>query len=159
MIATKQNERWFSPPLLILPALYVIVVFLTAIFSERTEGGAFYRIIPLNPIAGAFMMRYDNPTIIVGIFLVTGTPWWYLVGRIRQASIKRRVSRVTLGLGSILALATSWVATSMTLDLLKQDIRQGFMLSPVIVQYSLVGLLCFEAFVSAVSAARATLRP
>ena len=59
----------------------------------------------------------------------------------------------------VMALATSWVATSMTLDLLKQDIRQGFMLSPVIVQYSLVGLLCFEAFFSAVSAARATLRP
>jgi len=152
MDTTDISERWFTPPLIILPMLYFAVVVLTAILSLGTPGGAFYRIIGIDPFVGAFMMVYDNAALIVGAFLVSGLPWWYFVGRIGWESRKRRIGRWSSGLGVCLTLFTCSVSTAVSLSVLKQDRREGALTVAVIAQYSLLALLCFEAFVSTIYA-------
>ena len=156
MNATRNGGRWFSPPLTILPSIYVVVIVLTAMLSVDTPGGTFYRIVGINPVAGVSMMVCHNVPIIVGIFLVSGTPWWYLVGRIGWESRKRKISRLSLGLGAVLTLFTGWVATSVTADILKQDIHGGFVTGPVILQYMFVAFLCVGALLSTICAVIAT---
>jgi hypothetical protein len=97
-------------------------------------------------------MVYDNAAIIVGAFLVVGTPWWYFVGRIGWSARKRRSGLLTPAVGALIALFTCFVASSMTLGVFKQDIRDGAVRGMVIVQYSLVALLCFGALASGVFA-------
>jgi hypothetical protein len=72
--ATGNDEQWFAPPVAALPVLYFIVVVRTAIISRGMPGGAFHRIIGVNPVLGAFMMAYDNSAVIVGAFFVSGLP-------------------------------------------------------------------------------------
>jgi len=147
MNATENGGRWFALPLVVLPLLYVVVVVLTAIVSLWMPGGAFYRIIGINPVLGAFMMVNDNAAVIVGGFLVSGLPWWYLVGRIGWESRNGRISRWSSGLGALLTIYTCVLSTAVSIGVLKNDRREGAMNDAAIVQYSLVALLCFGALV------------
>lgn len=158
MTRIKDYGRWFSLPLLILPATYVLLILLTVLLSLRTYGGAFYRIIGVNPVAGGLMMIYDNAVVIIEIFLISGTPWWYFIGRIGWDSKKRRIGRLSSSLGAILALFSCWAGTSMTTEVLKRDIRDGILSGVVILQYSIVGILCLGAFISAIYSAIAALK-
>jgi hypothetical protein len=144
-------------PLLILPAIYVVDIFLTAVISAGTPGGAYYRIVGIGPVAGAVGMVYDSTAVIVIAFLLSGTPWWYLIGWIGWNSRKRRTSRGSSGLGAIIALFTCFVSTSITLGNLKQDIHDKLLTSGVIFQYSLAVLLIFGALISTFYAIMATL--
>ena len=138
-----QNRRWSRPAFLIMPAIYVGTIAVTYTLSIGTPGGAYYRIFGLDPLAAIFGMVYDNAAIIIGVFLLTGTPWWYFVGRLTLAG-KRRV------FGGLLALFTFLIVISATLDPLKQDLHNGVLSSAVMFQYSLTALLCLGALTSAV---------
>lgn len=156
METSKDNKRWLSPAAVIVPFIYVGTVVLTCSLSARTPGGAYYRIWGIDPLAAMFGMVYDNVAVIVGVFLVSGTPWWYLVGRIGWGDRKRRLS-AGVG-GALFALFTCFVTASITLGVLKQDIHAGLLTDMVIFQYSLVALLCFGALVSTLCAVVAALR-
>jgi hypothetical protein len=152
MPISKDDERWLSRPLLILPSIYVIAILLTAALSVRMPGGAYYRIIGIDPVAGMFGMVYDSDAILVGAFLIFGTPWWYLMGRIALNSKNRKFSSWGSGAAAVLAFFTCFVATSMSTDVLKQDIREGPLTAMAILQYSLVAFLCFGSLVSTIYA-------
>jgi hypothetical protein len=81
-VNTARSDERFSPSSLILPGIYVGTILLTTVISIGTPGGAYYRIFGTCPLVASLGMVYDNAAIIVGAFLVVGTPWWYLVGRI-----------------------------------------------------------------------------
>jgi hypothetical protein len=104
-------------------------------------------------------MVVDNDVVIVAVFLLLGTPWWYLVGRIGWDGYERRRSLVRSMVGAVIALFTCFVSTGMTLDPLKQDINDGALRSGAFSQYLLVALLCVGALVSVFLALASALSP
>lgn len=142
------NQGLFSNPCLILPGIYVIAIFLTTALSASTPGGAYYRILSLCPPVAGLGMVFDNDLMIVTAFLLLGTPWWYLVGRIGWDSYQHRRSLISPVVGALIGLFTCLVSTGMTLDPLKQDIHDGALNSGAVSQYLLVALLCIGALLS-----------
>ena len=65
---------------------------------------------------------------------------------------KRMSGLLSLAVGALIALFTCFVASSMTLGVFKQDIRDSGVRGMAIVQYLLVALLCFGALASGVFA-------
>lgn len=153
------DKGLFRNQYLILPGVYVIAVFLTTALSVRTPGGAYYRILSLCPPVASLGMVVDNDLVIVTAFLLLGTPWWYLVGRIGWDGHERRRSFVRPVVGAVIALFTCFVSTGMALDPLKQDIHDGVLKSGAVSQYLLVALLCIGALLSVFLAFAATVRP
>src|SRR5580693_3961707 len=103
-----------SVPPCILPGLYVSLVLTTFATSISDGGQSFYRLIGVNPVAGLCMMFFDNAPVIFTLFLVSGTPWWYLVGKIGWDSRTRRASRLNSGIGAVFTLSTGWIAAAVT---------------------------------------------
>lgn len=152
------NER-FGPPSLILPGIYVGTILLTTVISIGMPGGAYYRIFGTCPLVASLGMVNDKTAIIVGAFLIVGTPWWYLVGRIGWSARKRMSGLLSPAVGALIALFTCFVASSMTLGVFKQDIRDGGVRGIAIVQYLLVALLCCGALASGVFALVSAVSP
>lgn len=153
------DKSLFRNQYLILPGVYVIAVFLTTALSARTPRGAYYRILSLCPPVTSLGMMVDNDLVIVTAFLLLGTPWWYLVGRIGWDGHERRHSFVSPAVGAVIALFTCFVSTGMTLDPLKQDIHDGALKSGAVSQYLLVALLCIGALSSVLLALAAAVSP
>jgi hypothetical protein len=153
------DKGLFRNQYLILPAIYVIAVFLTIALSASTPGGAYYRILSLCPPVASLGMVVENDGVIVAAFLLLGTPWWYLVGRIGWDGHERRRSFVSPVVGALIALFTCFVSTGMTIDPLKQDIHYGALRSGAVSQYLLVALLCVGALLSVFLALAAALSP
>jgi hypothetical protein len=150
--SAKSRVRWVTPRLIALPVLYLLVLMLTAALSPFKPGGTFYRIIGVDPLGGAFMIVSDNAAVIIAVFAITGTPWWYVVGWVGWEPNGSGVSRLRSGLGAALALFTCWVSASMTVDVIRGDGRDRALTGVVILQYSLVALLCLGALASTISA-------
>jgi hypothetical protein len=55
------KTQWLTPSLMALPGLYSLVVILTAVLSPYRPGGTYYRIIGIDPLAGAFMVVLTMP--------------------------------------------------------------------------------------------------
>jgi hypothetical protein len=155
----SMDKGLFRNQHLILPAIYVIAVFLTTALSASTPGGAYYRILSLCPPVASLGMVVENDGVIVAAFLLLGTPWWYLVGRIGWDGHERRRSFVSPVVGALIALFTCFVSTGMTIDPLKQDIHDGSLRSGAVSQYLLVALLCVGALLSVFLALAAALSP
>jgi len=152
------DKGFFRNQYLVLPGVYVIAVFLTMALSVRTPGGAYYRILSLCPPVASLGMVVDNDLVMVSAFLLLGTPWWYLVGRIGWDGRERKRSFVSPVVGALIALFTCFVSTGMALDPLKQDIHDGVLKSGAVLQYLLVALLCIGALLSVFLAIAATVR-
>jgi hypothetical protein len=115
------NKDLFRIQYLLVPGIYIVAVFFTTALSLNTPGGAYYRIWSLCPPVGilGMAMAIDDDVAIVAAFLLLGTPWWYLVGRIGWDAHKRRRSFLRPAVGAMVALFTCFVSTTMTLDPLK----------------------------------------
>ena len=101
-------------------------------------------------------MVFDNAAVIVGTFLVAGTPWWYLVGRVGWDSYEHRRGLVgSLG-GGAFALLTCLVSGGMTHDTFVHDGDGGPLGIGAIAQYWLVSVLCLGSLVSVLLALRAS---
>ena len=153
------NKDLFRSQYLILPGIYVIAVFLTTVLSASTPGGAYYRILSLCPPVASLGMVVDNDAVLVAAFLLVGTPWWYLVGRIGWDGHERRRSFLSPAVGALIALFTCVVSVGMTLDPLKQDIHDGALRAGAVSQYLLVATLCIGALVSVFLALVAVVSP
>jgi hypothetical protein len=138
------------PSLIILPAVYVAAVALAQVLSMSTPGGAYYRLLPVNPFAAAAMMVVENDSAILAVLLVSGIPAWYLIGRIGWEGRTGRRSRVTLGLEALLSLLASLVCITLAVSVLRQDLSGGHLSAWAVIQYWLDGILCFGAILSTV---------
>ena len=150
------RSPWVRLPVTLLPAIFVALVILTVVFSINYPGGAYYRIFGAAPIAAMFGMVYDNQAIVVAAFLITGVPWWYLIGWIGGARTEAKIGKGGLLLGAALAAFTSWSIISLTPSAIRQDARERHLLLAATVQYSLLAALCLGAIVSAVTALAST---
>ena len=150
---------WRTPPLLILPAIYIATILLSALLSPATPGAAYYRVIPVCPVAGVVGMAFDSEALMFIVFLLAGTPWWYFIGRIGWRNYMRQRGAQHPLVGAGIALFTSFIATAMSLDVFKRDFNDGLVDGMVFVQYFLVALLCLGALVSTLSALAAALGP
>ncbi len=150
---------WRTPPLLILPAIYIATILLSAFLSPATPGAAYYRVIPVCPVAGVFGMAFDSDAWMFAVFLLLGTPWWYFIGRIAWRNYTRQRGVQHPLVGSAIALFTSFIATAMSLDVFKRDFNDGLVDGMVFVQYFLIALLCLGALVSTLSALAAAFDP
>jgi hypothetical protein len=158
MIHLKPHDQRRGVLAPVLPTTYVLLVLLTAALSPRTDGLAYDRIVGADPIGMAFMMTFNSPIAILLGFLITGTPWWYFIGRMCSDSRKGRIGRVTSVLGFILASGTFWTVAKLTADALTHDIHHQIRSMSLILQYSLVAILCMGALVSALFLFRAIFR-
>ena len=154
-VRTLNKNEWYSPRYLILPGIYVVVVALTAALSPGTPGGAYYRIIGLCPPAISVGMVFENAAVIVGTFLLLGTPWWYMVGRIGWDSNERRRGFLTSLGGAAIALLTCVVSSGITRDVLRHE--RPFT-TAMIAQYWLVASICLSSLVSTLFALGAAFR-
>jgi hypothetical protein len=150
-ITTRAKPR-IEPLLLLLPSLYAASVLLTFALSLDTPGGAYYRIIAVNPLAALFMWRVENDIALTAVFLVIGVPWWYLVGRIGLEGMNRSCSRFRLGAGALFCALVLLLGSSLTIDVLRQDARDSFVTGAVILQYALIAALCVGAGISTLCA-------
>ena len=153
MRTTTRPKPVIEPWLLLLPGLYAATVLLTFALSLRTPGGAYYRIIAINPLAALFMWRVQTDVPLTAVFLVTGVPGWYLVGRIGSQGIRRSASRLRLGVGALFCVLLLLLGSSVTLGILNQDARDNYLTHGVILQYALVAALLVGAAISAGCAA------
>jgi hypothetical protein len=150
------RNEWYSPRYLILPGIYVVIIVLTTALSPGTPGGAYYRVIGLCPPAMSVGMVVDNAAVLVGAFLLFGTPWWYMVGRIGWDSHERRRSFLTSLGGAAIALFTCFVSSGMTREVFRRD---GHFTTATIAQYWLAALLCLGSLISMLFALRAAISP
>jgi hypothetical protein len=152
MVSNKHRRPSVSLPVVALPALFVVLVILTAMFSINYPGGTYYRIFGTAPIAAAFGMVYDNQAIIIAVMLITGVPWWYLIGWIGGTRSQAKIGKGGLLLGAALAAFTCWTTVSLTASAIRQDAREGHLLLAAKVQYLLLTALCLGAIVCAINA-------
>ena len=148
----------FAPPLVVLPAIHVILVALTMVLSRDTPGGAYYRIFGVDPLSAMPMMVYDGTLAVIVFILVFGTAWWYFIGRIGWESSQARMSRFGAGLGALLTLFFGVVGVALSMGIVNEDKNDGALSAGAILQYFLVGFLCLGAFVSASCSAKHALR-
>ena len=153
---TARGIRWSSTRYLILPGIYVATIVLTAALSANTPGGAYYRIFGICPPVASLGMVFDNAVVLVGAFLLVGTPWWYLVGRIGWDSYDRRHGVLASLGGAAIALFTCFVSSGMSRDVFRHD---GPFTTAMIAQYWLVALLCLGSLISMLFALGAAFRP
>jgi hypothetical protein len=152
MVSNKHRRPWVRLPVTLLPAIFVALVILTVVLSINHPGGTYYRIFGAAPIAAMFGMVYDNQAIIVATFLITGVPWWYLIGWIGGTSTRAKIGKGGLLLGAALAAFTCWTTVSLTASAIRQDAREGHLLLAAKVQYLLLTALCLGAIVCAINA-------
>ena len=153
-VDTKRHN-WFSARYLILPGIYVATIAVTAVISVATPVGAYYRIIGICPPAASVGMVFDNLGVLVGTFLLLGTPWWYLVGRIGWDGYEHRRSFVGSVGGAAIALLTCFISGVMTYGTFIHDGNGGTFRVGIIAQYWLVGLLCLGSLASMLCALQA----
>ena len=153
MRPTERTNPGIEPWLLLLPGLYAATVLLTFALSLTTPGGAYYRIIVINPLAAGFIWGVESDVGLTAVFLVTGVPLWYLVGRIGSQGIRRSASRLRLGVGALFCVSPLLLGGPETLDILSQDARDNFVTHAVVLQYVLVAALFVGAAISAACAA------
>jgi hypothetical protein len=158
-VNSATSDERFRTQYLILPGIYVATIFLTAALSLGTPGGAYYRIWGICPPVASLGMVVDNDAVIVGAFLLLGTPWWYLVGRIGRDGHERRRGLLRPTVGAVIALFTCFISSAMTLDPVREDIRDNALKSAAIAQYSLVALLCVGALLGILFAVVAAVSP
>jgi hypothetical protein len=158
-VNTGKSDEPFGILSLVLPGVYVGTILLTTVLSIGTPGGAYYRVFGVCPLVASIGMVYDSTSVIVGAFLVVGTPWWYLVGRIGLSGYRRARGPLSAAVGVAIAGFTCFVTGSMTSGVFKQDIRDSAVKGWVIAQYWLVALLCFGALVSGVFSLVAAVTP
>ena len=151
----KDGARWWSPPLLILPAVHGFLIVLTAWLQSRTNWG-YYRLIGVDFLAVPLAMCCGDPSgLLFGIFLVIGTTWWYFIGRIGWESKQGRIGRVTAGLAALLALLFALVGTVGSAVIFRHDFRDRALSAAIGLQYVCAGILCMGAFVSTFYSVRA----
>jgi hypothetical protein len=153
------DDGWRTPPLLILPAIYIAAILLSALLSPATPGAAYYRVIPICPVAGVVGMAFDNEGLMFAVFLLVGTPWWYFIGRIAWRNYTRQKGALHPLVAAAIALFTSFLSTAMSLDVFKRDFNDGVVEGMVFVQYFFIALLCLGALVSTLSALATALDP
>src|SRR6266542_1462686 len=151
-IEQRRALRWFHPAVLILPVLYMFLIVVTAVSS--TEPYAYNRVDGSNPFAGGFLMIAESVREVVIVQLLTGTPWWYLVG-LTAYSAKKRIWAIGATLFSLFTFLT---ATLMTLQVLKQDPDRALLPLHALVQYGLLVLLCLGALMSCLYASATAVR-
>jgi hypothetical protein len=156
-VNTAKRDNSFSPPFLALPGLYLCCILVTALLSIRMPGGAYYRVFGICPPVAALGMVFDNAALIIGAFVVVGTPWWYLVGRIGGSGLGRQPSLVSPLAGAAIAIFTCFVSTSISFGVFKEDMQEHDMDAGAIVQYALIFLLCLGALAAALYSLAATL--
>jgi hypothetical protein len=148
----------FALPLLILPTIHVLLVTLTIILSSNTPGGAYDRIVGVDPLGLGVLMIFDGTLALAGFFLIFGTAWWYFIGRIGWESSQGRLSRFGAGSGALLTLFFGATGVILTKSVVNGDIRGGTLSAGAIIQYVLVGLLCVGAFVATCYSSKHALR-
>jgi hypothetical protein len=158
-VKTPTGNEWYSPRYLIFPGFYIVIIVLTTALSMGAPDGAFYRVIGLCPPAGSVMMVFENASVIVGAFLLLGTPWWYMVGRIGWDSYERRRGFFASLGGAALAFFTCFISGVMTRGVFRQDTHSGRFTTAMIAQYWLAALLCLGSLVSTLFALGAAVRP
>ena len=61
---------------------------LIAFDSASTPGGTWYRLIPIDPFCGIFLMVVTSYLGIFALFAIFGTAQWYLIGLLIDVSIE-----------------------------------------------------------------------
>ncbi len=148
----SSGGRWFQPAVLILPTLYVVLIAIT-VLASADSAAAFSRIDGSNPLAAMFLM-ISNTATVVAVQLLTGTPWWYLIG-LTARSAKTRLSAIGAALFS---LFTFLVTTLVTVQVLKQDPDRSLLPLSALVQYGFLALLSTGALVSTIYSALRAVR-
>jgi hypothetical protein len=150
----KSRSIWRFIPYLALPGLYVFIVVFTLLQSMREPDGPFYRLVGVNPLAVMAGMASD--AMMYG-FLGWGIVWWFGIAWIWKASREGRVSKISIGLGCVLSLASALSAVVGTYASQRSDIHA---LSPDdTVQYICIGLFCLAAVAAATEITIALFRP
>lgn len=145
-VLTRRRD-WLRARYLLLPAIYVVAVVLTAMTSISKPGGTYYRIIGICPPAGSVGMVSENMFVLVGAFLLLGTPWWYAIGRIGWDSRQRNTTLGRSLRGAAISLLTCLVSGGWTHDTYLHDHDPARSIG-MVAQYWLVSLLCLGAFIS-----------
>jgi hypothetical protein len=144
-------------PLVALPALHLFLVAFTILVSVRVPGGAYYRILGIDPLAAVVGM-VDEGTIFYAVLLVFGTAWWLFIGSIGWKSRDVDMSRPIAALGALLSLFSAAVGIAMTEGPFHEDVHDGVLSVGAIFQYICVGMLCLGALVVTIYSAMAALR-
>jgi hypothetical protein len=132
--------------LAVLPAIYSLLALFTILISTTAPGGAYYRIIGVNPLA-AMVGMVSEGALFYAALLIFGPAWWFFIGAIGATSRRGGIRRPIAGLGALLSLAFAFGATAMTKSALDEDLRGAGMSAVAVIQYALVGALIWGALV------------
>src|SRR5579863_5633418 len=91
--------------LFLLPAVHLLLIILTIFVSAHVPGGAYHRIIGVDPVGAAVGMVSEGAIFYVTL-LLCGTAWWLFIGAIGWTSAAGSLSRPFAGLGASLSAFT-----------------------------------------------------
>jgi hypothetical protein len=133
---------------LTLPGVHLLLVAVTILAP-----GELIRVIGVDPFVFPFMFSRDS--VVVAVFLIVGTFWWFAIGYLGWRSGNESVGHTLGWVSGGLILLLSVVAILFSLWIIVADI-QGKRLEVVLfIQEFLVGLLCFGALASSLSCFKA----
>jgi len=153
--------RFFSRSrlsLIVLPALYLLLAIFTIFVSATVPGGAYYRIIGVNLVAGMVGMVSEG-VLFYSVLLIFGAAWWLLIGAIGAQSRGGGISRPIAALGGLLSLAVALGGAAITSSALDEDLRKAGLSTVGVIQYVLVGMLILAVLFVAFYSARAAVSP
>jgi len=149
-MSKQQAHSWWV--LAILPGIHIFLVILTVELSATTPGGAYYRIVGVDPVVAGLLMVYEGVFIHL-CFLLVGTAWWFGVGLLGWLSRGGRVSAVSRAV--VINTLIGLLGIAMVIPVFRRDLVNGVVSLAVGLQYLCAGLLCIGAFVSAAYAWKA----
>jgi hypothetical protein len=130
-----------------LPSLYVLLVVFTMIQSARVDGGTYYRIFGVNPVAMAVGMVSEGP-LFFSVLFVFGTFWWFYIGQIGRKSLEGHGTRSSSAFGAVVSTLTAFFGIGLTQSTFSTE--NGALRVGAILQYACVGTLCLGAIATAV---------
>ncbi len=100
MIPTKNGKQLAQLLPIVLPAIYVLLCAVSAIYGEKSATGGNPFVCVSLPFSLALFAQESTPSVI--ILAILATAWWYFIAQIGWASKQGRTSRISSGLGAIL---------------------------------------------------------
>jgi hypothetical protein len=130
--------------------VYLLLIVLTMVLSATPPGGAYYRMLGVNPLAAMIGMASEGAPFY-GVLFLLGTAWWFFIGAIGWSSKSGTMSRPIAALGALLSVFSALAGIGMTTVAMRQD--HEFSLGAVL-QYACVGLLCLGALIVTIYSAK-----
>jgi hypothetical protein len=145
------NPTWLRRLFLALPGVHLLLVAVTVLAP-----GELIRVLGVDPFVFPFMFSKDS--VVISVFLVVGTLWWFAIGYVGWRSSNESGGHTFGWISGVVLLLLSLAGILFSIGMLFLDIREKRLEAVLCIQEFLVALLCSGALASSLFSFRAAAR-